>query len=42
MHKQTVVPGVNIIEPTTHADERGYFCESFNTNKFKYLELLVT
>ena len=31
---ETPIPGLLIIEPRVFADERGYFFESFNENKF--------
>lgn len=31
---ETPIPGLLIIEPRVFADERGYFFESFNKNKF--------
>lgn len=30
----TELPGVVLIEPTVFADERGWFCESFNRQRF--------
>ena len=32
---KTDIPGVYIIEPTVFGDERGYFLESFNLEKFE-------
>ncbi len=32
---QTAIPGVVIIEPRVFGDERGYFFESFNQNRFE-------
>ena len=32
---KTVIPDVYIIEPSVFGDERGYFLESFNLEKFK-------
>jgi dTDP-4-dehydrorhamnose 3,5-epimerase len=35
--KETNLPGVLLIEPTVFGDDRGYFYESFNENKFAEL-----
>ncbi|MBK8610281.1 MAG: dTDP-4-dehydrorhamnose 3,5-epimerase [Chitinophagaceae bacterium] len=32
---KTELPGLIIVEPTVHADSRGYFFESYNENNFK-------
>lgn len=34
---ETELPGVYIIEPTVYYDERGYFYESYSTEKYKNL-----
>jgi dTDP-4-dehydrorhamnose 3,5-epimerase len=37
----TDLPGVYVIEPDVHVDERGYLFESFNTNSFKSQNISV-
>ena len=34
---ETALPGVHLIEPTVFDDERGYFYESFNLDRFRSL-----
>ena len=32
---KTKIPNLYIIEPLVHGDDRGYFLETFNKNKFE-------
>src|ERR1039458_315991 len=32
----TAIPGLLLLEPTIHEDERGFFFESFNQKRFEY------